>query len=332
MPLFGRFECTPSEYAEQDAAAGWIGARTITDAELAHPLLQLVPEPDRIRAGVKAVQVGVDNTTWATERLGASGPKLCKNLAYAGAAIAPRLPRHKLALFNRFTLWTFVIDNMLDDPAAGPDDVRATGNAVRRSLAAGSVDGNDNPAVRVLWELIPELAAQHGEDALTPFADALDDDIAGSIQHSLLSRSVTAGHEPAPTAEDYLPVAARSINYRAVAHVLLLLVLDDPRSWQAHLGTLNDALTAACRAIRLANDLRSVERHRKEGALNVLLLNTAEGAPAQRHDIEKQIEQHVHDHDSALAELPGGTSSAAAAALINSLRVSVGVYRVGQLR
>jgi hypothetical protein len=283
---------------------------------MAHPLLQLVPAAERPAAEAMAKQVAGDNNDWALGLLGGTGTMLCENLAYAVTAIAPALDRERLGVLTRFTLWTFRLDNLLDDPATPVAELVA----IEARLAEALRTRESSPADALAVTLLRLIDALDGDPALL---DSLLDDIAGTVAHATLSRRVAAGECAAPPAEEYLAVASRSINYRSVAVALLLL----EAPWAGDRGRLDEALTVGCRAIRLANDLRSVERHRREGALNVLLLRDRAGEPVTRGAVEDQIDRLIDRHDALLS---GGTSSERA--LVNGLRVSVGVYRVGQLR
>ncbi|MGY0232999.1 terpene synthase family protein [Longispora urticae] len=303
-----------------------------------NPVLSLVPVGERPVVEADAARVAADNREWALARIGVSGPKLCDNLALTVAAIAPGLGVERLELLVRFSLWTFLFDNRMDDPAADVDALRAVEASVGRALAVSGPDralhGPDVPVrhdgdvlVETLADLVADLREHdRGGVVLPRLSAALRDDAAGSLAHALLSRRVAAGAEPRPTVPEYLEFASRSINYRSFALALLLLL--GGRSADT-LDRLGPALGAACRAIRLANDLRSVERHRREGTLNALLLADPGGAPVTREAVDARVDEQVRVHDGLVGEL---ADTGAGAALVNSLRVSVGMYRLGQLR
>jgi hypothetical protein len=280
-------------------------------------LMRLVPDSERSAVTAGATRARADTAEWALARLGAPGPKLCANLATTLAAIAPALPAERLALLTRYCLWTFMLDDSLDDPARTMDVVRA---------AADQLAGGSGPVAATLAELLP-LARPYDQAGLLPrIVEAVREDVAGGVEHAVLSRRVASGETPAPTAEDYLDLAARSISYRSVS-LLLLLLLDQHDSLLAYFGRVSDALTLGCRAVRLANDLRSAARHRAEGTLDVLALRTRSGDPVTPELATRWLVHHADAHDALLAHIPG-----CGPALIRSLRISVGMYRTGQLR
>ena len=87
---------------------------------------------------------------------------------------------------------------------------------------------------------------------------------------------------------------------------------------------IDKALVAASRAIRIANDLASVDRDRAEGRLNLLLLPPA--GTADIAALERQVDRYVRLHDHLLRDV------ADAGVLRRSLHVAVAVYRVTDLR
>ncbi|MEV6522885.1 terpene synthase family protein [Longispora sp. NPDC051575] len=292
------------------------------------PVLRLVPVKERVVVKADAARIAADNREWALARVGVSGPKLCDNLALTVAAIAPGLGVRRLEILVRFSLWTFMFDDRMDDPAADVDALRAVEASVDQALGVGdrAADGGD-VLVGTLERLVADLREHDREGVALPrLFDALRDDAAGSLAHALLSRRVAAGAEPLPTVPEYLEFASRSINYRSFALALLLLL--GGRSADT-LDRLGPALGSACRAIRLANDLRSVERHRREGTLNALLLADPGGAPVTREAVDARVDEQVRLHDGLVGEL---ADTGAGTALVNSLRISVGMYRLGQLR
>jgi hypothetical protein len=296
-------------------------------------LLDLVPSAERSTVTANARHLARSNRAWALDRLGAAGPGLCDNLAVTVAAIAPALGPPDLEPLVRLCLWTFLIDDRLDDPGADPARLRAVGARVQAALDAPPAHTGD-PVVDTLTEVFAPLAARCPGGALVGrLRDELRAATAAGVVHAVLSRRVARGRAEPPPAEEYLDLAGRHINYRSFAVALLIMldgaVLDGPvLDGAAGREPLDRALEAAGRAVRLANDLRSVERHRREGNLNVLLLRHSDGTPVTRRAVQEEIERYARRHDASAAALgrPHGP------ALVNSLRVSVGLYRLGQLR
>jgi hypothetical protein len=270
-------------------------------------VLQLVPEAERAVAASSAEVVAAATAEWAAPLLGAAAPKLARNLAYTIAAIAPALGPDRLGVIARYSAWTFALDDRFDDPAREEAGIRAL---------AADVSGDPllGPA---LAEALAGVDPYASPEAMAVIEAAVADDVAAGAEHALLSRAVFAGSEPAPSLEDYLDLAGRSIGYRTVA----LLVLAVAECWPADQNAVRDALVAGSRAVRLANDLRSAARHRAEGTLDVLLVATQKEARAV-------MLASVREHNRIAATLP----EAAASVLVNCLRVSVGLYQASDLR
>jgi hypothetical protein len=278
------------------------------------PLLELVPADERPVVTAAAGEIRAATQAWAASRLGASGPGLCARLAATVAAIAPSLPADRLALLTRYALWTFLLDDSLDDPSRTVADIQRTSASVGQVLDGSAPAG---PVAEVLAELLPHIARF---DRGGRIPGAIRDDVAAGATHATLSRRVASGEEAAPCAEDYLALASRSIGYRTVG--LLLLLLLGHRTAAA-----GEPLTWAGRAVRLANDVRSAARHRAEGTLDVLSLRTRASVPVTRELALRWIAEAVDAHDRLAAVLPG-----TGPALVRSLRISVGMYGVTQLR
>ena len=85
-------------------------------------------------------------------------------------------------------------------------------------------------------------------------------------------------------------------------------------------------------AVRLANDLRSVRRDQREGRLNILTLRTRAGTHVTQVYVRRQVQQYVLGHLTALVDTLDVNLRSSVRALANCLRVSVALYRVGDLR
>jgi hypothetical protein len=237
------------------------------------------------------------------------------------------------------------LDARLDEPGASLADVRRSAASVLATL-----DGNGD-ALDGTGDREPELAAiltglrahdpTRGQLARHPtgrqlahdpaggllagFADALRDAVAAGVEHAELSRRVTDG-QPRPTAERYLDLASRDVNYRSVGVALLLLAgapgVDD----------FDAAIGHACRAVRLANDLRTADKDRDDGKLNVLALRTRQGSQVTPADVGRWIDHHVDAHSALLVGASGQGLREQSRALANSLRMAVGLYRLARSR
>ena len=123
-------------------------------------------------------------------------------------------------------------------------------------------------------------------------------------------------HDTPTDVERYLDVASRDVNYRSFAYALLLLIGD------GYPPNVDAILDPASRAVRLANDLRTVERDRAAGRRNILDFE-------DRASVARRIRTELRRHDRLLRDLRPGP---ARRALHRGVRVAVGLYAVGDLR
>lgn len=287
-------------------------------------LATLVPERERARVAARAAQLGgMESRDWT----GPAEPELSRRVCLAVTAIAPTLPHRRLALLARYAGWSIRLDDRLDRPEADPGALHRLRDAVAAATVGRPLRQRSAPADPVPDQLVGILAELAGLDrsggaAVGRFGAALRDAVDCGVWHALLGRAVAAGTRPPPTAEQYLAVAARTVNYRSFGYALLALTgagdLD---------RAVDRALWYAAGAVRLANDLRSRERDRAEQTLNVLQLRTAAGAPVTGAWVRAGIERRRQAHEWALASAP-----APAGVLIRCLRISIALYQLGDLR
>ena len=155
---------------------------------------------------------------------------------------------------------------------------------------------------------------------------ALADAVATGMSQACLSRLVASGATPPPSATEYLEVASRDVNFRSVALALVLLCGERPLPTEAE--RLDRAISVACRAVRLANDHATAGKDRAERRLNVVGLRTDVGVPVTPDDVEYWVDQDVHAHSVLLAAVSHPGLATTTAALANSLRMAVGLYRL----
>jgi hypothetical protein len=266
--------------------------------------------------------------------------RLVERLAAVVAATAVDLGRERLALLARYALWTVLLDDRLDRPGAGLDTLHGLPALISavvcgdRPAPAGAEEAliDDD---RLLGDLLEELlvefrACADGTETLARLTDALRDAVCAGVEHAVLGREVWLGGAQQPSTADYLALASRDVNYRSFAYGLALLCGE--RLDGTVLLRIDGALAPASRAIRLANDLRSVGRDRAARRLNVLMLRADDGGAVRVAGVRREISDQVRRHDQLLREIPGADASVCVAALRNSLRVAVGFYRVADLR
>jgi hypothetical protein len=176
----------------------------------------------------------------------------------------------------------------------------------------------------VLDAMLAELLGAVGLLAPPPlfsrFADALCAAIDAGVQHTVRAQQIQQGRGTLPAVVEYLAVADRHVNYASFAY--LLLIITEAAPTVAVLPRIDRAVMAASRAIRIANDLASVDRDRAAGRLNILLLQDPAGVAAS----QRRIGRYARLHDHLLREV------AEAGVLHRSLHIALAVYRVTDLR
>jgi hypothetical protein len=293
-----------------------------------------------VRVQERARWLGDDLWRWA----GMSGVRvdrrLVERLAAVVAAVALDLERDRLALLSRYSLWTVLLDDRLDEPDADSDTLYGLLARVSAVVSGdGPVLASAEPGLvragEVLEDLLEDLLAKfracaEGAATLSRLTDALCDAVRAGIEHASLGREVRLGRARPPSIADYLAMASRDVNYRSFAYGLTLL--GGERLDRAVLCRIDRALVPASRAVRLANDLRTFERDRAARRFNVLMLRGDDGSAVRVGAVQRQIRDQVRRHDRLLGKIPITDAKASVAALMNSLRVAVGVYRVADLR
>lgn len=285
-------------------------------------ILALIPPGERQAARDRVARLRRD-----LEGLGDG--RLIQRTGAVVAVIAPHLPYRRLWLLVRFALLTVRLDDQLDRRGADPVVLGRVRERIARAVdchapAAGqrAADGGSRPVpsdpraaqagVRIGVRARGRCTVSHriGRELL----DAVD----AGIQHAALSDGRRL------TVEEYLDIATRSINYRSFAYALLALTR--PAVADEVLDALAPALAHASRAVRLSNDLRSVERDRIAGTVNILVLRRADGSPVTTEDVRREIDRCVRAHHAALARFADGET------LKRCLELSVDLYRSTDLR
>ncbi|HEY8474890.1 MAG TPA: hypothetical protein VIL37_20010 [Natronosporangium sp.] len=290
------------------------------------PLSGLVSNDQRARVRVTAARLYQDacELDWP----GPGQPELHRRVCFMIAAIAPDLPYERLSVLARYARWSILLDDRLDGPDPDPAALDRLQQAVAAVTQAGRT-GRD-PVVALLARILDQLARYDRSGAAAQQVGVeLRDAVASGVAHALLAQAVFHRRQPPPTAEQYLPVAARTVNYRSFAFALLAVGSD---RWAVPApASLDRPLWHAAYAVRLSNDLRSEERDRAEQTLNILRLRTRAGTGVTPRAVRAQIDRRVRAHHHALARTiqPGHP---AGPALTRSLQLSVGLYRLTDLR
>jgi hypothetical protein len=288
-------------------------------------VLSVVPRAERPEVRATARRLYLE--------LGLAGDRaLRRRVAHQIAAITPELPVDRQALLARYAIWSLRFDDALDRPAAGAGGLTRLMDAVT-AVTLGGDDGGSDPLLATLAGIVGELAGyDRSGRTLGRFVTALQDWIAAEAEQSGLASAVAAGLRPPPTAEQYLLLATRTVNYLGFAYALL--AVSGPPLSAGQLACVDSALWHAAWAVRLGNDLRSVDRDQAERALNVLRLRTEAGAPVTPASVEEDIRSRVQAHDNELRALSGLGAIAAwtAQTLARCLHQTLRLYSRTDLR
>jgi hypothetical protein len=293
-------------------------------------LLRLVPPAERATVRAKAQRLADEARAWANPVHDRLGSRLYESLAMTVAAIAPWLAHAELSMLVRFSLWAYLLDDRLDAPAADRADARAVGRVVAKVLRTGRASSPDFLETG-LAEVYRDLRRYDPRGHVTVrFAVALCDGVRAAVTHVEQSRRLAQGKCGQPAAEEYLDIAARHVHYRSFALALLAMVGDDPS--HDELDFLDATLVPAAIAVRLSNDLCTFGKDQREGNLNVLGLRSWDGATMTPDHVDGEIERQVNAHLALLERASIMDLGDSRAALANSLRISVGLYRIGDLK
>lgn len=259
-------------------------------------------------------------------------PRTHERVSTVVAAIAPRLAPDRLALLVRYALWSIVLDDRIDPPPARSGSPAEPPDGLAEAVAAAAAGQPPDPADALLTDLTDIFDALSRHDptgaARQRCGEALRDAVAAGVEHRRLGQAIADGTRLAPTAEEYLAVAARTVNYLSFAYALLAVA--GFGLTRSQVDRLAPALRHGAYAVRLGNDLRSVERDRSAGALNVLDLRTADRTAVTADWVRRKIARHARAHDHTLTRLRA--RPAVARALRRSLQISLALYQLTDLR
>jgi hypothetical protein len=218
-------------------------------------------------------------------------------MALASAFAAPWRHADELAVTNRIAHWAIWFDNVAE---IADSDATVVDVAERCGvIAAGDVPERhdsttlalaDIHRVLVTAPLWPSLSARW-QDALARHNDA-------HLQQRVFTRDLAAGRSP--SAGEYLEQTC-GVELCWLSHLIAAEGLDVLE----HAELLLAALDSADHAIRLANDLTTIERDRRDGDINALLLGVT---PAEARGM---VARHLDRALSMLAPLVAGQVRAA---------------------
>lgn len=228
----------------------------------------------------------------------------------------PEASVDRLALTARFPIWVYAIDDRLDSPDITDDELETLVAACRGAVDGASCIGSD-PLVSTLAELRSELMRSPlFEHLRAPWELALHQMLIGMRFECYAGRQLAMGLST-PSLEEYLVHAAHSI--AVPAHVLTTWIVTEDASLPEHLDELMKALHEAASAIRLANDLRTVDKEVAEENLNALMLGLTQT------ELVDRLQGHSNSCQTILSPMLG--LSEAARCLARTLAFSLEFYQ-----
>jgi hypothetical protein len=295
-------------------------------------LLSLVPAADRATVLVAARRLCVggvhDGLSIGSYDLGM--------VAVTVAAMAPTLTADRLRLLFMYCCATIELDDRLDSQPL--EQAQRAADRIGELIRSGALAADADHFEAALLSILDQLRAEDaGAGTFGRLMAALADAAAAGASLTRLSRLVAQGSAPLPSAGEYLEVASRDVNFRSVA--LALVILCAERRSPAQVDRLDQAITVACRTVRLANDHATAAKDRAERRLNIIGLSAdglgalslsadGLGAPVTADDVERWIDHNVQTHAALLAAASSPGLATTTAALANSLRMAVGLYRL----
>jgi hypothetical protein len=201
--------------------------------------------------------------SWAAKH-GVVTPDIASPIAMSAAFAAPWRHPDELAVANRIGHWTMWLDELIE---IADSDIAVADLAERcGAVATGDDPGRHDSTTLALADIHGMLVTAPLWPALSAlWQDALARLINAHGQQRVFARDLAAGRPPA--ASRYLADTC-GVELCWMSHLIASEgpdVLDD-------LSPLLAALKSADQAIRLANDLSTIERDRRDGDVNVLML------------------------------------------------------------
>lgn len=193
------------------------------------------------------------------------------------------LPMRVLAMVADAGMVLFAIDDLLDDGALTLEEATlrvAQYTAVARGEACPEVAFD--PIARAITDLRRRLAMLDLRgDLLDAWADAMARMLAG------MGAEIPGARDPATDLDAYLSTARDSIG---VAWITLTgWIATSATATRAQLPALRRAEREFSTAVRLANDLRSCERERREGRCNAVTLVGDDGRAHLRERCDRAL-------------------------------------------
>ncbi len=226
---------------------------------------------------------------WAVAYDDVATPGITVPLALSHALVCPWRRPDELRASNRMGNWFF----WLDDVTEGADSDTLVDDLIEgcRAVVAGERPSIDHSLIGALADIRAELAAAPLWPVLaTRWQELVVRTVVGHRRYREFTRALADGTPPSPA--EYM-----SITMGAEATRVTHLIAAEGLDVVDHLEPLLQAIEAQDHAHRLVNDIRTVDRDRRDGDINVLFLGVtpqeatdqAEGYVARVHSVLRPL-------------------------------------------
>lgn len=253
--------------------------------------------------------------------------RLRRRVCLQVAAIAPQLASARLAVLVRHRLWAYRLERGVDAAAGDLAMVRRLREGIE-AVAAGGRSHPEDPLLMEFAHLRRTLSRYDPAGTVVAWYGAsLRESVAAAEDRLRQEQAAATGATPPLTAERYLELAARTIDYRGYAYALLALVGEELTGPQLH--SIDAALWHAAYAVRLATDLDRARQLGLDAGRSVVGLLTATGQEATPGYVWDATDRHVEAHDAVLSTLTGlgAIPAGSTLALTRCLAQTIRLYR-----
>ncbi|MCK2217163.1 terpene synthase family protein [Actinomadura sp. ATCC 31491] len=269
-------------------------------------------------------------------RLFPDGDSSASRLAFSclsAAATFPRADAGRVADLGTLTTILFGVDDIADGitggitdgPAGGvaggltagsggvsPDGVAELFDRMAAALAGSPPPTGDGPVGEALRAWSAWCERWYGHAASAGYAPVLADQLSIAGAAMARERAWATGERPWPGYEPYLANGRITILYHAW-WLAALPLCGPPGAPEEHWRALEPVLDLGAACLRLANDLRTFERERREGKPNAVLILERGGldVPAAVERVKGHLAGLGRELAAGLAALPAALAGAA---------------------
>lgn len=209
-------------------------------------------------------------------------------ISFILAGAGPSMSDEDLAVLADVVLFIFAVDDLVDESDLSIEDV-----SFRLGQYAACAAGEEPPEVAMdpIASLLRSISSRLRRGPLaaslwSQWTSRVRDMLAAMVEERRLSAALAAGAEP-PGLASYLEIARDTVGI-AVVVMAAWLLLGEPAMADGWLD-LHEAERHLSLAARLANDLRTHEREREEGAVNAVVIVGLAGVEGLRRRLATEL-------------------------------------------